>query len=759
MKRKILALILCLALLPAVPASAAGGVWGEPISGWEKTLAEGAALAGNTYWTGSDYRTEHYIEYTPGGAAALQAVSGDTLCSNDSLMDAAAALEARGEHTLAGVNGGYYTFATLEAVGVVARDGVLRCDDEGLFAVGFYADGGAVIGQPGVSLTLEAGGGVFSVDRLNRTRGGDGLALFTDDFDDETHAAGPGWNIVCVPDGEISFRGSVTLTVERVEAAKGGVAIPEGRAVLSLAGDIEDETPEWLSNLESGEELTLRADCAEGWEDVESAVGVLYPLVLDGAIVEKLDSAAAPRTAVGVRSDGTVVLYTVDGRQSGYSVGAGLDAVARRMKELGCVAAGALDGGASTNLSAVLPGDSSLSQINSPSGGSVRKVVNYILLTTEKPSAGAARLALYPKRIDALAGAEVALNVKAADWYGHAEMVPEDIRFTVSDGLGSVKNGVFIAEGEGTGTITVSADGLESASIPVRVVESPDSLEIYGEVYGRRIETITLAPGQEVDFTARAMKNHVLLTGADECFLWEIEPAGGELDGTGHLVPGPASGSAVMTVRAGETVREAMVKIWSGVPFEDVAVTDGHFEAVKYVYDNHIFEGTGETAFEPETVMDRGMLVTVLWRMNGEPEAENAPEYQDVSPEDWYGPAVAWASETGLVNGYGDGAFGPLDDLTREQILTILYRYAGTPEPADWRVELRPDVREISDYAYLPLAWAAAAELVGGDEEEGDLLPQEPMTRAAVAEALMRYLELPAEDTENAEDDSGSPLG
>ena len=755
MKRKIPALILCLALLPTVPASAAGGVWGEPIAGWTETLAEGAALTGNTYWTGSDYRAEHYIEYAPGGAVTLQAVSGDVLCSNDSLTGAAAALEARGEHTLAGVNGGYYTFATLEAVGVVAQKGVLRCDDEGLYAVGFYADGGgAVIGKPGVSLTVEADGEFFTVERLNRTRGG-GLALFTADFDDETHAAGPGWNIVCIPDGELPFHGSVTLTVERVEAAKGGVAIPEGRAVLSLAGDIEDEAPEWLDGLEAGEELTLYADCAAGWEDVDSAVGILYPLILNGAVVEKLETAAAPRSAVGVRDDGSVVLYTVDGRQSGYSVGAGLDAVARRMKELGCVAAGALDGGASTNLGAVLPGDSVLSQVNSPSGGSVRKVVNHILLTTKEPSAGAARLALYPRRIDALAGAEVALSVKAADWYGHAEMVPENIRFTVSDGLGSVRDGMFIAEGEGTGTITVSADGLESASIPVRVVASPDSIEIYGEVYGKRIETITLAPGQEVDFTARAMKNHVLLQSADECFAWEIEPSGGELDETGHLVPGPASGSAVMTVRAGETVREATVKVWSGVPFEDVAVTDEHFDAVKYVYDNDIFKGTGETVFEPETVMNRGMLVTVLWRMNGAPEAEAAPDFSDVSPEDWYGPAVAWASETGLVNGYDDGAFGPLDDLTREQILTILHRYAGSPEPADWRIETRPDVREVSVYAYLPLAWAAAAEIVDGDAD-GNLLPGEPMTRAAVAEVLMRYLELPAEDAEN---DSGSPLG
>ena len=740
MKRKILILILCFALLPAVPAFAAGGVWGEPIAGWTDTLAHGAALTANTYWTGSDYRAEHYIEFAPGGAVTPRVVSGDVLCSTDSLFGYAKELEARGEHPLAGVNGGFFTFATLEPVGVVAQNGVLCCDDEGLFAVGFRADGSAVIGRPGVSLTVEAGGWSIPVTKLNRTRDNSGLALFTSDFDETTHAAGPGWNIICVPDGGVPFRGGVELTVERVVAAGGGVAIPEDRAVLSLAGDIENVPPEWLDRLFAGDVLTLRVDCAAGWEDVESAVCLLYPMILNGALVDKLESSAAPRSAVGVRADGSVVLYTVDGRQSGYSVGAGLDAVARRMQELGCVAAGALDGGASTNLGAVLSGDSALSQVNRPSGDSVRKVVNYIFLTTTELSAGASRLALYPRRVDALPGAEIELSVKAADWYGHAAAVPDGLSYTVSDGLGSVRDGVFVAERAGTGTITVSAAGLESATIPVRIVEAPDSIEIYGEVYGKRIETITLAPGQEVDFTARAMKDHIPLMSTDESFIWEIEPAGGEIDKTGHLIPAQATGSGIMTVRAGDVVQKAKVTIWSGLPFEDVAVTDAYYDAVKYVYVNGIFEGTGKTAFEPGTVMNRGMLVTVLWRINGEPEASGGSAFSDVSLSDWYGPSVAWGAETGLVMGYGD-TFGPLDDLTKEQILTILHRWAGAPEPADLEVEAYADAGEISEYAYLPLAWAVAEGIIDGDKD-GNLLPGEPMTRAAVAEVLMRYLEL-----------------
>ena len=731
-------LVLCLALLPALPVRAADG----PIDTASAKLAEGAVLTENTYWTGSDYRTEHYIELSPGAALRPVVASGDLLCTAESLRGMAAALEAKGRHPVAGINGGFFTIANNVPVGAVVRDGVLRSDCDGLTTLGFRADGSALIGTPQFHLMLTAGEERIYIPTLNHLRRTDAPALYTADFAPSTRAVGSGWNLFLVPEVAVPISGSVTLRVERLSADDGAVLIPAGRVVLSLAGDTEKETPpEWLKNLSEGDELTLEVTCNEGWEDIDSAVCLLYPLLENGAVCGGLEKYKGndPRSAVGVRADGSLVFYTVDGRQSGYSVGAGLDAVAERLRELGCVAAGALDGGASTRLGAVLPGETEMNYVNRPSAS--RDVANYIFLVTEAlPTGKAARLALYPMNIDAVPGAEIALTVKAVDENGYAAAAPENVTYTVSDGIGTVEDGVFRAAGNGSGTITVSAPGLESVSIPVSVAGSPDEIALYGEVYKKHTTKLTLAPGQEVDLTVRAMANHLLLTGSDECYTWTLEPDGGTVDGTGHIVPAAVSGMGLLTVSMGESRTEIPITVWSGVPFRDVLTTDDSFAAVKYVYDHKLFNGTGETVFDPEVIMNRGMLVTVLWRMNGEPEAETQPGFADVDMAEWYGPAVAWAAETGLVNGYDEKTFGPLDALTKEQILTILWRYAEAPEAAA-AIEI-PQEQGVSEYALAPMVWALTQDrpLIDPDAE-GQLLPRSPMARAAVAEVLMRYLQ------------------
>ena len=114
-----------------------------------------------------------------------------------------------------------------------------------------------------------------------------------------------------------------------------------------------------------------------------------------------------------------------------------------------------------------------------------------------------------------------------------------------------------------------------------------------------------------------------------------------------------------------------------------------------------------------------------------------AAGFVDVPEGEWYTDAVAWASEKGIVNGYGPEAFGPKDDLTREQILTILHRWAGLPEPpADGPV--LPAETGADDWALAALQWAAAAQ-VYVDSGAGFPAPRDPMTRANVADALMRY--------------------
>ncbi|MBR1660626.1 MAG: phosphodiester glycosidase family protein, partial [Oscillospiraceae bacterium] len=390
MKRRVcITMILCAALLLAALPVHGAADWGESVDSVSALLGRGARLTANTYWTGGSYRTEHYIELSPGAAIRPVVASRDALCSVASMAAMAAELEEdTGLHVVAGINGGFYSTTDLVPVGIVIRDGSPRCSDSGYEAIGFRADGSFIAGKPASMLSLWSGETLLNnAMTLNVTRG-PYLTVYTPDACVKTMAAGAGWNLFCSFDRALPMKGDVALWVERIEAGTGAVEVAPDRVVLSFAGDIAQPAPEWLAGIREGDALTLRLDCAPGWENVESGLCLLFPLVKDGAVVPGLEQTAQPRSALGIRADGTLLLYAIDGRLPGHSVGAGLDAVARRLAELGCVYAGALDGGGSTLLSAVLPGMETLDQINRPSGGVQRSVVNYIFLATSARPTG-----------------------------------------------------------------------------------------------------------------------------------------------------------------------------------------------------------------------------------------------------------------------------------------------------------------------------------------------------------------------------------
>lgn len=740
-RKKLLPALLALALLLplAAPALADGSVMGEQVDEWSAALTADAELSGTIFWTGDDYRTEYCLTLAPGGLTVPVVVSADPLRTRQSFEEAAASLEAQGLHVLGGTNGGFYTVANGEPVGLTVSDGALLHDDEGLQAVGFCADGGIRYGSAALHMSVHAENEEWTVAGWNRNATG-GFSAWTPDCAKSIALPAHSMCVLLDAPERPGLSCELNVTVVRIWESDGdAVTVPEDTLLLTTMPRDEETAWELPLAFREGAEMTLAITCAEGWEDVTSAVGILYPLLENGEEVPKLTASAAPRTAIGLRGDGTLLLYAIDGRQSGYSIGAGLSHVAQRLRELGCVTAGALDGGGSTQLAAFLPGEASLRMFNHTSEREVRKVSNYILFASSaEPSGIAEQLTMEPLHINAVAGAKLPLTVRASDKNGFGAPLPQDLTFTVSEGLGEVVDGVYVAAGTGSGTITVSAPGLVSGTIQVDVTESPEELLIYGEKYGKLTESLTLEPGYEVDLKVRAYDRHILLSGHDLCYTWKLDEAVGTVDETGHLIPGNYSGTGLLTVSAGESTVQIPITVWTGIPFSDVGRFDQYFDAVKYVYEHSIFKGTGETVFEPETVMNRAMLVTVLWRMEGEPAAEAPATFEDVVPGEWYADAVAWASEQGIVNGYSPEEFGPLDDLTCEQILTILHRWAGLPEPPEDGPVFPADDAEADDWALAALQWAAAARVFIWDEELGPEVLS-PITRAHVADVLMRF--------------------
>ena len=213
MKTKMIPILLCAALLLTLPVQAA--VLGERVDGYSTLLARGVTLTRTSYWTGSDYRSENYLTIDPGSAAVPVAVSADPLWAQQSLAAAAGRLEQQGKYVLGGSNGGYYTIATGEPVGLVASGGVLRADDQGLPAVGFRSDGSAIYGQPEVRLRLGDGAQTVAIAAMNHAAG-PGLRLYTDDCAGSVKAYGASWCVLCTGEALPGFTGSVQLTVESV---------------------------------------------------------------------------------------------------------------------------------------------------------------------------------------------------------------------------------------------------------------------------------------------------------------------------------------------------------------------------------------------------------------------------------------------------------------------------------------------------------------------------------------------------------------
>lgn len=180
----------------------------------------------------------------------------------------------------------------------------------------------------------------------------------------------------------------------------------------------------------------------------------------------------------------------------------------------------------------------------------------------------------------------------------------------------------------------------------------------------------------------------------------------------------------------------------TSLPFTDVKSGDWFYEDVAYVYANNLMNGTSATTFSPKGTTTRGMIVTILYRLENTPAA-NLSAFADVASNAYYAKAVGWASANGIVNGYSDVKFGPNDPITREQMAAILYRYAqykgyDVSQKAD--LSKYQDQAAVSAYAKNAMAWANAKGLITGVTDTS-LSPQGSAIRAQVAAILHRFCE------------------
>ena len=302
--------------------------------------------------------------------------------------------------------------------------------------------------------------------------------------------------------------------------------------------------------------------------------------------------------------------------------------------------------------------------------------------------------------------------------------------------------GKVTAVGAGTATITVTtADGSKQATCSVTVTRPyipPANPNYKITVEATQGGTVVVTPT-----SAKAGTTVTLTPVPDQGFALDTLAVTDRFGNPVSLTEGAngtytfvmPDGQVTVTATFTETAPEPL-------PFTDVAEGDWFYDAVRYAYENGLMDGVGGNRFAPNSATTRAQLVTILYRLEGQPAVSGDLPFTDVEAGTWYTDAILWAAQNNIVNGVSDTEFAPGDDLTRQQLVTILYRYAeakGYDVSASADLSGYPDADQVQGYAQPTMAWAVAEGIVEG--MDGNLNPAGNASRAQIATILMRFCE------------------
>ena len=305
--------------------------------------------------------------------------------------------------------------------------------------------------------------------------------------------------------------------------------------------------------------------------------------------------------------------------------------------------------------------------------------------------------------------------------------------------VAKVENGVVTALACGTAVITATAADGSGASASCTVTVSsylpPANPNYRITVEATQGGTVTADP------TAAKAGTTVTLTPVPDRGYQVGTVAVTDRFGEPVAVTENADGTYTFTMPNGQ-VTVTVTFEQAPLPFPDVTEGDWFYDAVRYAYETGLMDGVGDNLFAPNSQTTRAQLVTILHRLAGQPAVSGDLIFTDVEAGTWYADAVAWAAENGIVNGTTDTTFAPGEDITREQLVTVLYRYAeskGYDVSASADLSGYPDAGQVQDYAQPAMAWAVAEGIVEG--VDGNLNPTGDATRAQIATILMRFCE------------------
>jgi hypothetical protein len=692
-------------------------------------------------------------------------LGGDTIYGGLTIDQILAHAESLGLNVIAAVNSDFYSMQNGVPLGLVVENGVYKSSPSGRNAVAVLDTGEIHIARsPSVSMTLtNLGGGEnyevmgqsVTVDHFNKYRTDTGgLYIFSSAFSTVSTRTPTGGCFVRfeILEGTPKLHGTMLLEVAEITEAPGDFPIGDEYLVLS-ASSISSRAGE-LSKFSLGDRVLLETVCSdERLATAQWASGGGDILIENGAITDQTQwdkdiLAAHPRTAFGIKADGTIVTYVMDGRNNSVSSGLKLKDLADELLAQGCIDAINLDGGGSSVMSIRVPTTGMQKVINAPSDGAPRKCGSYLLFVTDKkPDGYPKHLTLLDEGAVLLTGATLALNYTAQDAGYKPVTAPEDVFASSTTGYGTVENGMYKAgPKKGTDRLSFSSPSTgASGTGSFFIIDTPTELSVKLEGGVGTLKSLTLWAGDSVRIVPRATYYGKNVVAAPNNFTYSVsEEAQSWLsvseDGVVTVSETATSGlNGAVTVQAGSAMVTIDVFITG---FDDAA---GHWgrDFIRALHAAGIVKGQTDTLFGSENTIIRADFVLMLHRAAGAPQVEGMSSFTDVAPEAYYAAAIAWAEQAGIALGTGDGLFNPTGTLTREQAFTLVHRAFDVfsmpkTEGSQADLALFSDAQSIADYAVVPTATLVKMGIVSG--AGGAVMPKSGMTRAQMAKVLYSVL-------------------
>jgi hypothetical protein len=654
-------------------------------------------------------------------------------------------LKDEGLTVIAGINGDFYDTATGVPLGMSMHEGKIK--NSGLnysFALGFRSDGTAFASHVMIDYTFIVNSkDTYTINHINKPKGAaNSLHFYNSSYASSTRTTGSNIEVILtsVDSTEPAINTTINAQVKSIGINVSNTILNENEIVLSA--DANTSYGAILASLLPGDSIAINAnDINGGFVDAVEAIGV-YELIAENGIIIPQANGSNPRTCIGIKPDGSIILYAVDGRRPGHSVGMSLKDVGAYLIERGCTTVVNMDGGGSTTMLARMPGDSEATLMNLPSDGKERNVSNALFIVSKtEASSNSSNLHLYPMTTFVMPGATVNFAAKSTDYKYLPTIPPSNINYTIEGDMGEINNsGVFSATRVGEGKVIASGNGMLTSSF----VNVTDQISI-----NPNVTSILTDVGKVIDINVKAYSTYVPVVAKDNLFTWSCDERIGTIDQNGVFTTSNNTGlKGNIYITFG--TKNVTIPVQIGAARISFLDTNIHWakDYIEVLAGRSIVNGMGDNLFNPDGQLTKAQFLTMLSKLIINNDVTSYPDagFTDVDLIEWYVPYVNWGYANKIITGNPDKTFAPNSPITREQMTVILNNFSkatGVEFPVKVDELSFTDQSSISQWAMDGVSIVVKAGIMKG-RPEGNFDPQGFASRAeasTVTYAVMNMME------------------